>query len=162
LAALAISCGGSQPTPTSTAGSAAPAASVSPVVRLNAGDMAWKEGGPALPAGAKVAVLEGDPKKPSFFTMRLKLPAGARLPPHTHPADERVTVISGSVHVGLGEKFDPAQSKVFTAGAFYVNPTPLPHFLWTEEEECVLQVTGIGPWRLALVDATSSSSQPPR
>jgi quercetin dioxygenase-like cupin family protein len=98
-----------------------------------------------MPRGAKIAVLEGDPKKPAFFTMRVKLPAGARLGPHTHPADERVTVISGSIHVAFGDKFDPAAGKVFSAGAFYVNPTPMPHFIWAEEE-CVLQMTGIGPW----------------
>jgi len=84
--------------------------------------------------------------------MRLKLPAGARLPPHTHPADERVTVISGSVHVALGDTFDAAKGIVVTAGGFYVNPTPLPHYLWTDEE-CVIQVTGIGPWRITPVGA---------
>ena len=99
-----------------------------------------------------MAVLEGDPRKPGFFTMRLKLPAGGRLEPHTHPADERVTVLSGSVRVGFGETFDPAKGKTFTAGAFYVNPTPMPHFVWTDEG-CVLQVTGIGPWGLTYVDS---------
>ena len=84
--------------------------------------------------------------------MRLKLPAGGRLGPHTHPADERVTVLSGSVQVGFGETFDPAKGKTFTAGAFYVTPTPMPHFVWTDEG-CVLQVTGIGPWGLKYVDS---------
>jgi quercetin dioxygenase-like cupin family protein len=152
FASIAISCGGARPDAASAPSAPATSASVSPVVRLNLGDVVWNDAGPRMPPGAKVAVLEGDPKKESFFTMRLKLPPGARLPPHTHPADERVTVISGSVHLGFGEKFDTSKDKTITAGGFYVNPTPMPHFLWTDEE-CVLQVTGVGPWRLTPVDA---------
>src|SRR5687767_4622505 len=59
-----------------------------------------------LPPGAKVAVLEGDPKKEGFFSMRLKVPDGYRIPPHFHPCPERVTVLSGTFHVGAGERFD--------------------------------------------------------
>jgi uncharacterized RmlC-like cupin family protein len=84
--------------------------------------------------------------------MRLQLPAGARLNPHTHPADERATVLSGSLHVAFGEKFDATKGQVLSAGAFYLNPTPMPHFVWTDEG-CVLQVTGIGPWGLNYVDS---------
>ena len=100
-----------------------------------------------LPPGAQVAVLEGDPAKEGFFTMRLKLPAGARLDPHTHPADERVTVLSGSVHIGFGDTFDLSKGRTFAAGAFYITPTPMPHFVWTDEG-AILQVTGLGPWGL--------------
>jgi quercetin dioxygenase-like cupin family protein len=140
---------------------APPPSTVAPTapVRFNLADVPWSDAPPTMPPGAKVAVLEGDPRKPALFTMRLKLPPGARLAPHTHPADERVTVISGSVHVALGDKFDMAQGKVFSAGAFYLNPTPLPHFLWAEEE-CVLQVTGIGPWSVHYLD-TADAARPP-
>ena len=112
-----------------------------------------------MPRGAKVAVLEGNPQKAGFFTMRLDLPPGARLEPHTHPADERVTVIAGTVHVGLGDKFDAKGGKTFTAGAFYVNPTPAPHFVWTDDG-CVLQITGLGPWGIHYLDA--AGSEPPK
>jgi len=112
-----------------------------------------------MPHGAKVSVLEGDPRHAGFFTMRLDLPSGARLAPHTHPADERVTVIAGTVHVGLGDKFDAKGGKTFTAGAFYVNPTPAPHFVWTDEG-CVLQITGLGPWGIHYLDA--AGSEPPK
>jgi quercetin dioxygenase-like cupin family protein len=119
---------------------------------MNLAEVPWVDAPPSMPPGAKVAVLEGDPKKPAPFTMRLKLPAGAHLNPHTHPADERVTVISGSVHVALGEKFDPTKGKTISAGGYYVNPTPVPHYLWADEE-CVLQVTGVGPWGVKYLDA---------
>jgi quercetin dioxygenase-like cupin family protein len=156
VATIVGSCGGARSDPAAPGGASSSAtgtaaSSSSAPIRLNAADVIWKDAPPGLPSGAKTAVMEGDPRKAGFFTMRLKLPAGGRLEPHTHPADERVTVLSGSVHVGFGEKFDPAKGKTFTAGAFYVTPTPMPHFLWTDEE-CVLQVTGIGPWGLTYVD----------
>src|SRR5438477_10954521 len=45
----------------------------------------WQPAPPSLPAGAKVAVLEGDPAKPGFFTMRAWMPDGYRIPAHYHP-----------------------------------------------------------------------------
>src|SRR5215468_11269360 len=66
----------------------------------------WKDGPPSLPPGARIAVLEGDPAKPGPFVFRVKVPDGYRIPPHTHPKPERVTVISGTFHLGMGEKFD--------------------------------------------------------
>src|SRR5947207_180357 len=65
----------------------------------------WQEGPPSLPPGAKVAVLEGNPAKEGPFVMRVKLPDGYRLAPHTHPRPERLTVISGTFHIGMGATF---------------------------------------------------------
>src|SRR6476660_5289839 len=59
-----------------------------------------------LPPGAQVAVLEGDPAKEGFFTMRLKMPDGYRVPPHWHSMQERVTVLSGTLNLGTGATFD--------------------------------------------------------
>jgi hypothetical protein len=67
-------------------------------------EIQWKDGPVSLPAGAKVAVLEGDPSKEGFFTMRLLLPDGFKIQPHWHPKVEHVTVISGTFNVGMGEK----------------------------------------------------------
>jgi hypothetical protein len=82
----------------------------------------WTPGPPSLPAGAKGAVLEGDPTKPGLFTMRIQLPANYLISPHRHPEAERVTVLDGSVYVGFGEKVDRKRSTHFRAGSFYVNP----------------------------------------
>src|SRR5579862_5906401 len=65
-------------------------------------DVKWQEGPASLTKGAKVAVLEGDPTKEGQFVMRIKLPDGFRIMPHTHPKDERVTVISGTLYLGNG------------------------------------------------------------
>src|SRR5688572_18095605 len=66
----------------------------------------WVDGPPSLPSGAQFAVLEGDPTKEGPFTMRVKVPNGYRIPPHTHPKTERLTVISGTFRLGMGDTFD--------------------------------------------------------
>ena len=61
-----------------------------------------KDGPPSLPKGAQIAVLEGDPGKEGPFVFRVKVPDGYRIPPHTHPKTERITVISGTFNIGMG------------------------------------------------------------
>lgn len=95
---------------------------------------------PNLPKGSTVALLEGDPKKPGLFTMRIKVPKGFRLPLHTHPQDERVTVLEGSVSVEFAGKIT-----TFPQGSFYVTPAGLPHTVWSDSG-ATLQMTGQGPW----------------
>src|SRR5690242_21625478 len=101
-------------------------------VMLTAADLKWSDGPPSLPPGAKVALMEGNPKEAGLFTMRLKLPANYRVPPHWHPADEHVTVISGTFYMGVGDKFDAASAKGMPAGGFVLMPTKQVHFAMTK------------------------------
>lgn len=105
----------------------------------------WTDAPPSMPAGSRMAVLEGNPKEAGLFTIRLRLPAGASIAPHTHPRPERVTVLSGRVLVSIGGK-----ETAFSAGGFYVNPPDVPHSL-TFAEETILQLTCDGPWELRYV-----------
>lgn len=114
-------------------------------VEVRAEDVPWQPGPPALPAGAQMAVLSGDPKQPGPFTMRLKTPAGYKIPPHTHPADENVTVISGKFQISMGDSFDQSKGKPLGPGAFFSMPAGMHHFAWSPEES-VIQLHGIGPW----------------
>jgi quercetin dioxygenase-like cupin family protein len=107
----------------------------------------WKAGPPALPSGASAAVLEGDPQQEGPFTMRLRFPDGYKIPPHTHPKVEHVTVLSGTFHLGIGEVFDQAASQAMPAGTFGFWPAGMKHFAWTKGET-VVQVHGIGPWKI--------------
>lgn len=99
-----------------------------------------------LPPGAHSAVLEGDPTKEGIFTTRLKLPPNYVLPPHTHPKDERITVLSGTIYLGFGDEVDEKVAKAFGPGCYYVNPTGLHHFIFTKTEAAEVQLTGPGPW----------------
>ena len=63
----------------------------------------------ALPKGAMVAVMVGDPTKAgSVVVQRVKFPANYQVPPHTHPYDETVTIITGAMRLGMGDKVDPS------------------------------------------------------
>jgi ChrR Cupin-like domain len=78
-------------------------------IMVLADELKWSSAPASLPAGAQVMMLEGNPAKAEPLTMRLKFPAGYKIAPHTHPAIEHVTVLSGTFHMGAGDKFD--QSK---------------------------------------------------
>lgn len=112
----------------------------------------WGAAPASLPAGARAAVLDGDPTKPGMFTMRLWLPNDYRIAPHYHPAWEHLTVLSGVFHVGMGETFD--MSKMTTelrAGSFGALPPGMRHFAHAAGET-VLQIHAMGPWRLIYVN----------
>ena len=108
----------------------------------------WKDGPPTLPAGVKMAVLEGNPKDSGIFTMRLRFPPHYMILPHFHPRDERATILSGSMFVGFGEQPDKTKATKFTAGCFYVNPSDSHHYAFTDSDSAEVQLTGMGPWKI--------------
>ena len=113
--------------------------------------LSWGPAPAILPAGARLAVLEGDPSKPAPFTMRLEMPAGYRLPPHFHTFDEHVTVISGAFQVGMGDTFDESKLTTLPAGTFGVIPPGMRHFA-RADKLTVVQLHGVGPWGLTYVN----------
>lgn len=115
----------------------------------------WTKGPPSMPPGSRIVLLEGDPKTEGLYTIRLSIPAGARLPSHWHPRDERVTVLSGRIGVGFGDRFDNGQLRYFDAGSYYVNPAHSHHYVYFPEAT-VVQVTGMGPWETHLVPAKAA------
>src|SRR5262245_21868680 len=114
-------------------------------------ELTWKDGQPSLPKGAKIAVLEGDPTKPGPFVFRVKVPDGYRIPPHTHPKPERVTVISGTFNIGMGDKFDASKGKAMPAGTYGTWPAGMKHFVWVKGET-VVQFHGNGPWEIEYIN----------
>ena len=113
--------------------------------------VAWGPVPSALPPGATLSVLEGDPTKANAFTMRLRMPDGYKIPPHFHPAMEHVTVVSGALKVGMSDRFDEAQMKTLPAGSFAAIPPRMHHYAMAKGET-VLQLHGIGPWRIVYLN----------
>jgi len=137
--ALAISC-------------AAVARAQTPTMVLHpAAEMQWKDGPVSLPKGAQMMVLEGDPSLPGPFTLRFKFPKGFQIQPHFHTQTEHATVLSGTILLGMGERFDRAAMRPLVAGSFGYWPAGTPHFAWTESET-VLQLHGQGPWTIQYVN----------
>jgi quercetin dioxygenase-like cupin family protein len=107
----------------------------------------------AFPAGARLAVLVGDPSREGPYVVRVKVPHGIKLMPHRHPEDRIYTVISGVFYIGLGEQFDAARLQAYPPGAVLVLPANTLHFHWAKSGEYVTQVTGIGPLGLEYLNA---------
>ena len=121
-------------------------------VMVSPDEMTWGDVPPALPAGAKITVLQGDPFKAQPYTLRLKLPANYKIPAHSHPTEENVSVISGTFIMGFGDKLDVAKGHSVPAGGFSIMPAKQNHYAWTTEET-VVQVHGQGPFAITYVDA---------
>jgi quercetin dioxygenase-like cupin family protein len=114
-------------------------------------EIKWGPAPPALPPGAQAAVLAGDPGTEGVFVIRAKFPAGYRIPPHWHPTDELVTVLSGTLQFGMGEKFDAAALHSYPAGSFVNAAKEMRHFAQAKGAT-VIQVTGMGPFQLTYVN----------
>ena len=114
-------------------------------------DLGWDACPPNVPSGCEIAVLEGSPREPDLFTVRFRLSDSFVMPPHTHPKDERVTVLSGRMAVAFGRDAAREDAKRFGPGDYYVNARDAVHSVWVDEPS-VIQITGIGPWEAHFVD----------
>jgi quercetin dioxygenase-like cupin family protein len=121
-------------------------------------DIEWQPGPASLEEGAEYVVLEGDPSESGLFVMRLRLPDGFVIRPHTHPNFERVTVISGTFHLGHGATFDRDSAHRLDAGSFTAMPPGMEHFAFAEGET-VLHLTSIGPWDINYIDPADDPRQ---
>jgi quercetin dioxygenase-like cupin family protein len=118
----------------------------------------WGPAPAVLPPGAQAAVLYGDPSKEGLFAMRLKLPNGYKVGPHTHPVVEAVTVISGTFKLGMGDSADEAKAQSLPAGSFFAFPPGTPHYAFVEGET-VVQISTVGPWGLTYLDPKDDPRQ---
>jgi quercetin dioxygenase-like cupin family protein len=114
-------------------------------------ELQWADAPPGLPPGARMAVLDGNPNEKGSFTVRLQMPDGYKIPPHTHPSTERVTVISGTFHLGMGDKLDEAAAHQMAVGSFAVLPAGMEHFAWSSGES-VVQIHSEGPFKIKYVN----------
>ena len=94
-----------------------------------------------------MAILEGDPKKDDLFTVRFRIGGTFIMPPHTHPKDERVTVLQGKAFVAFGKGATRAAATEFGPGDYYVNARNATHSVWADSAT-IIQITGIGPWEV--------------
>src|SRR5258708_26729880 len=111
----------------------------------------WGAAPPAFPKGAQIAVLSGDPSKEGLYVVRLKVPAGYKVPAHVHPNDEYITVISGTFNIGMGDKLDEKKGDALKAGGFARTPRGMQHYAWFTEDT-IVQLHGMGPQGIIYVN----------
>jgi quercetin dioxygenase-like cupin family protein len=111
----------------------------------------WGPAPAVFPAGAEMAVLDGNPAGTGLFTVRLRMPDGYKIAPHTHPTDEHVTVISGTFDVGMGTTFDAKAMMALDAGGFVTAPANHAHYA-SAKGVTIVQVHALGPFALTYVN----------
>ena len=113
--------------------------------------LAWGPMPPQFPAGAQLAVVQGDPGGYGFFVVRARFPAGYKVPPHWHPTTENLTVLSGVVALGMGDTFDPDAMTNLSAGGYAVLPTEQ-HHSFLARTAATFQIHGVGPFAITYVN----------
>ena len=122
-------------------------------------DVKYGAAPPFIPAGAQLAVLEGNPMGAGGdYTIRLKMPDGYKIAPHWHPKRENVTVVAGTLDFGMGDKFDESAMKPFPAGSFaYLDPNM--HHYVKAKGETVVQIHGMAPVQFNYINPADDPSK---
>jgi hypothetical protein len=136
-----------------------PALSAQGTPTAKADSLQWGPAPAVFPAGAKMAVVSGDPSKPGPFTIQLSMPDGYRLAPHFHPTDETVEVKQGTFLFAMGDTFDLAKTKPMNVGEKGSIPANMHHYA-TAKGATVVAVTSTGPFALTYVNPADNPQKP--
>jgi len=118
----------------------------------------WGEGPPSLPPGSRMAVVSGDPSQAQPFVIRAQVPAGYRIAPHWHPTTENLTVLSGTISLGMGEQFDQSAMTDLAAGGYATMPAEMRHY-FLAKSAAIFQVHGVGPFAVNYVNPADDPSK---
>jgi len=129
----------------------APAATAGHGDHAGGSEIVFQPGPASFPAGSQIAVLQGNPSGTGEFTVRLKWPAGYKLPPHFHPTDENVTVLSGTFLVGMGDEINLDKTLKLDPQGFITAPAQGHHYA-VAKTDVVVQVHGEGPFAITYVN----------
>jgi quercetin dioxygenase-like cupin family protein len=118
-------------------------------VMVHPDSLTWNDLG--LIPRVQIAVLQGNPQDTGTYTLRLRFPAGVRMPAHSHPKVEYATLISGELQLGMGEREDSAATIRVAPGTFLTAPARMAHYGWARSET-VIQLSGPGPYEVEFVN----------
>ena len=78
---------------------------------------------PLGPMTPDVEILFGDPERAGEpFVMRIRELPGTRIPLHSHPVDEHITVVQGTWYFAVGETWDSTALRELPAGTYAFAP----------------------------------------
>ena len=125
---------------------------------INANSLKWGPAPASFPKGAEAAVVSGDPFGSGLYVVRLRMPANYEIPAHSHPTSEFVTVLSGTLHIGMGDKLDRKGGQALGPGGFAEAPAGMHHYAWTSAPT-IIQVHGQGPLAITYVNPDDDPSK---
>jgi quercetin dioxygenase-like cupin family protein len=152
LAAPTVNAGDKDKSDTNSTAKMSSDTSAKPLA-MNKDELQWGPAPAMVPKGAQAAIIQGNPsEKGKMFTLRLKSPKDEyRIMPHSHPTDETVTVLSGTLYAGMGDHFDAGLAKEYKEGGVIVMPKGMNHFVYTKGET-VVQIHALGPFEFKYVN----------
>ena len=136
----------------------APAAPAAQHVMIAPAEVTWSDPPPSLPPGSRIAVIAGDPSQAQPFVIRAQVPAGYRVPPHWHPGVENLTILTGTVALGMGEQFDEASMTAIGPGGYASLPAEMRHYFLAKTAS-TFQVHGMGPFVVNYVNPADDPSK---
>jgi quercetin dioxygenase-like cupin family protein len=137
---------------------AAPQNPVAQHVMVAPGAITWGGAPPGLPPGARMAVVSGDPTQAQPFVIRAQIPAGYRIAPHWHPTTENLTVLSGTIALGMGSTFDQSAMRDLSTGGYAAMPAEMRHSFMAKTV-ATIQVHGMGPFAINYVNPADDPRQ---
>jgi quercetin dioxygenase-like cupin family protein len=122
-------------------------------------EIPWGPPPPFVQPGSQMAVIEGNPMGATGdYTVRIKMPAGYQIAPHWHPKQENVTVLSGTLKVGMGDKMDESKMQSFPAGSFAGVPPKMHHYAMADGETTI-QIHGMAPLKINYINPADDPSK---
>ena len=113
-----------------------------------ADEVVWKDD--TLFKGVQIANLLGDPAKAETVVMRVKFPPNFKIPLHTHPVQEVITVLSGTFWDAMGD--DTEKGVMLKPGSLLILPANHTHRVWTTDEETIIQLSFTGPFDITFIN----------
>lgn len=137
---------------------AAPAGAAEYYTSVMDKDIKWQDA-PSIGPGAKSAVIHGDPKSSGLFVMRLRIPPKTTIRTHTHPADENVTILSGTLYFAAGDKPDAKTARAYGPGSYFSIGKGKPMIAYSKDSEVTVQLHGNGPWGITYLDSKDTPAK---
>lgn len=125
---------------------------------VNPDGLKWGDAPPSLPRGARIAIVSGDPTQAGPFVIRAQVPAGYRVAPHWHPGVENLTILTGTVALGMGEQVDDVKMTTIGAGGYASLPAEMRHYFLAKSAS-TFQVHGMGPFVVNYVNPADDPSK---
>jgi len=114
-------------------------------------------------AGAKLAVVFGDPSKPGLYVIRAYFPPGVMSSPHFHGEDRHVIVVQGTWNAGTDDSWDPKATKLLKTGTYMFHKAGAVHYDGSAGEEgAMVQIVGMGPSKTTFLFPKEGSFGKPR
>jgi ketosteroid isomerase-like protein len=136
----------------------APQGAAASHVMISPGEFKWTDGPPSLPPGGRIAVVSGDPTQAEAFVLRAQVPAGYKVPPHWHPGVENLTVLSGTIALGMGDQWDESKMTTVATGGYASLPAEMRHS-FLARSAATFQVHGMGPFAVNYVNPADDPSK---